>query len=428
MGEHDSSVAPTASNQRFRQQNIEAITAYYKRGIKRSSHALGIEVEHFITNADGSPVPYSGEHGVAWLLEQLSETYPERTYGSDNKLIGVAKPGATVTLEPGAQLELSAGPFENLAEAKKTFEQFLSDVASIIAPYGMSIEAYGYRPTGKACDIELIPKARYDYMNSYFEHIGPYGTYMMRGSAATQVSIDYYSVEDCLKKLRIASACAPLFALICDNTPVFEGEKRTHPVMRSDVWLYCDPDRTGTVPGVLSEGFSLEDYASFVLDAPAILVPDGTGYRACTRTFGEEYANRAMSQADVEHALSMFFTDARLKTYIEIRPADSMKPEYVTSYAALIKGLFYNGENVDYLSTWAAAISESDVAAAKSAVAAAGYNGTVYGKPAFEQVDMLFSLAVNGLDNAELAYLKPLADLAQARTTLADKPENRWIG
>ncbi len=45
----------------------------------------------------------------------------------------------------------------------------------------------------------------------------------------------------------------------------------------------------------------------------------------------------------------MQFPDVRLKTYLEIRPADSMPIPYVIAYAALIKGLFYNEGNLRQL-------------------------------------------------------------------------------
>ena len=411
--------------QKCRQRNIEAIVSYFETGIKRNPEEgrLGIEVEYFIVHADGSPVQFHEPYGVDWLLEQLNTAYPERVYGKHGELIGVSKPGATVTLEPGAQIELSAGPYRDLSNVRTDFEEFGACVKSILEPYGESIASYGYRPAGTAKSIALIPKTRYDIMDRYFADISEYGTYMMRGSAATQASIDYFSVSDCLKKLKIASSLAPLFSLICDNAPVFEGAPRTHALMRSDVWRYCDPDRCGTIPGVLSSDFSLEAYASFVLDTPAILVPDGRTFRASSRTFGEEYADTVMTVSDVEHALSMFFTDARLKTYIEIRPADSMPAAYVASYAALIKGLFYNSDTVDLLVDSLQSITEADVAQAKAILASDGFDGIVFGKPAHELLTSLLGLSTKGLKPCEQAFLGPFFEIAQSRKTLADRFE-----
>ena len=80
---------------------------------------------------------------------------------------------------------------------------------------------------------------------------------MMRASASTQVSIDYRDEKDCVKKMRVASVLAPLFALVCDNAAVFEGGPRPHRLMRTEVWKYCDPDRCNTPPHDLDDDFGL---------------------------------------------------------------------------------------------------------------------------------------------------------------------------
>ena len=93
----------------------------------------------------------------------------------------------------------------------------------VLEPAGGRVLTLGYHPSARAADMELIPKRRYRFMDLYFRGKGAFGTCMMRGSASTQVSIDYSSVPDCLRKLRLAFGLAPLFSLVCDNSPVFEG-------------------------------------------------------------------------------------------------------------------------------------------------------------------------------------------------------------
>ena len=56
-----------------------------------------------------------------------------------------------------------------------------------------------------------------------------------------------------------------------------------------------------------------------------------------------------MTDDEVFHAMSMVFPDVRLKSYVEIRPADSMPIPYVLAYAALIKGLFYGKSSLETL-------------------------------------------------------------------------------
>lgn len=414
---------PIEQTQPAREHNISAIISYFESGIKQPDvpGEVGIELEHIIVDEDMGPVSYSEPYGIEWVLQQLNHDFPQTTRDAEGDLLGVARPGDAITIEPAAQLELSAGPCEELDLARMTFESFERQLADILSPVGHRALTMGYHPTAKAMDLELIPKQRYQFMDRYLGAKGPFGPYMMRGSASTQVSIDYYSVADCLRKFRLAFALVPLFALITDNAPVFEGEPRTQRLIRTHIWRLCDSDRCGLVPDVMESSFDLRRYAEYILDTPAILIPrDETSWCYSEQTFGDIYATQTMERADVEHALSMFFTDVRLKTYIEIRPADSMPIPYVIAYAALIKGLFYHAENLDELDdiftdTDAAAVDE-----AKDALMQQGYEAHIYGHPVAELADTIMALARRGLSADEQAHLDPLAQLVTRRVTLAE--------
>ncbi|WP_165056086.1 MULTISPECIES: glutamate-cysteine ligase family protein [unclassified Adlercreutzia] len=410
----------TEIDQPARTDNIKAIVSFFESGIKDRAEKLGIELEHTLLHRDGRAVSYSEEHGTEWLLEQLSAHYTVETRDAEGDLLGVARGPQAVTIEPAAQVELSAGPFADLDDARACFEEFEERMARALAPTDVRVLTLGYHPTARAASLELIPKRRYELMNRYLGAISPFGVRMMRGSASTQVSLDYTSAEDCLRKLRLAFALTPVLSLLCDNSPVFEGAPRPHELMRTEIWKFCDPDRCGVVPRVMEDGFALEDYAAYILDAPAILSPDADEqWRFDERTFGEIYAEVPMRQADVEHALSMFFTDVRLKTYIEIRPADAMPVPYVIAYAALIKGLFYSARSLDALDELFAQVSATDIARAKESLMEAGYEGAIYGRPAGEVVDDVVRIAQAGLAEKDRAHLEPLAQLAAERTTLA---------
>ena len=130
-----------------------------------------------------------------------------------------------------------------------------------------------------------------------------------------------------------------------------------------------------------------------------------------------------MTRAEVEHAVSMFFNDVRLKTYVEIRPADAMPIPYVIAYAALIKGLFYDAASLDALDALFANVRAPDVEIAKKDLMAQGYDAEVYGQPAGRLCDKVLAIAECGLDDDDAAFLAPLARLIERRTTLADLAE-----
>lgn len=403
-----------------RDANIKAIADYFRSGIKTDSQALGIELEYTLIYKDGAPLSYDDEFGQKWLLNQLSASFPQKMIDEEGDLIGLANESSTVTLEPAAQMELSAGPFKDLDKAENAFNGFKTQLTDLAGSRDCDVVAIGYHPTMRAIDLKLIPKTRYAFMNEYLGSISMFGICMMRGSASTQISIDYSSEEDCIRKMRLAYACVPVLSLICDNSPIFEGEKRKHNMVRTEIWEKCDPDRCGVVPGALESDFSFERYAEYILDTPAIIDITSGKQQFSEKTFGEIYANQEMEKKDVEHALSMFFNDVRLKTYIEIRPADAMPIEYVIAYTALIKGLFYNEKSLDALDNLFEGVSESDISEAKASLMSDGYSGYAYHHPVSEIADELISIASAALDENDRKKLEPLAVLVANRETLAD--------
>ncbi len=72
--------AAAGQGQPARESNINAIVSYFESGIKAfgGPGELGIELEQIIVHDDMSPVSYSGEHGVAWVLRQLEAGAPGR--------------------------------------------------------------------------------------------------------------------------------------------------------------------------------------------------------------------------------------------------------------------------------------------------------------------------------------------------------------
>ena len=415
----------TPDNQPCRQDNIRAIVDWILDGADGKSTRVGIELEHLILHGDGgSRVTYSEEHGIEDLLERMSENWPEKTYEGDH-LMGVARTvegiRETITLEPGGQVELSAGPFNDLFTALEVLDDFEDELNGLLAPVDQLAVLMGYSPIEKAGEIELIPKKRYELMDKHFAEIGPYGTCMMRGTASTQISIDFANRKEAIRKMRLAYAAAPIIAMMCDNTVMFEGELREHYLVRTEIWNAVDQDRCGIVPGVLEEGWTLDKYAEWILDTPAIVVHDEEG-NTCgdDRTFGEIYAEKPMTEADVEHAISMVFPDVRLKQYLEFRVADALPVKYAAALAALIKGCFYADSALDAMDELFAGVTRKDVILAKMALMAEGYEAKVYGKKAWQIAEQMNIIAKLNLTKDERDILEPLTTYVFSHVTLAE--------
>lgn len=403
------------------ENHVESMVNFYKSGIKSNSQKLGVELEYTLVYDDNSQVKYFDEFGQKWLMENMLEFYPEKILDEQKNLIGIKNERDSITLEPAGQFELSAGPFEKLEEVFEAFETFQKRVNALAEPHGIKMLAIGYHPKCKAEELVIIPKVRYELMTKYFLKNSPKGIRMMRGTGSTQVSIDYSSEADCIRKLRLAYVLTPLFAILCDNTPMFEGEKRTHHIMRTQVWEDCDPRRCGAMPGIFEDSFSFEKCAELVLNTQAMFEMDGNDGHLTNKTTSEVYGDKEMSNDDCAAACSHLFNDVRLKNFIEIRPADALPTNMEVAYVALIKGIFYSEEALSSIEDYFGPQSESSFEEAKRNLEEKGLSGEVYGMPATTACKKLLDVARLGLDKDEKKYLEPLFDVVSNKKTLADE-------
>ncbi len=413
----------------YEQENRKAIVAYFNKGAKGANPlgALGVEVEHFVvTDPECAPVPYEGADGgfgVRDVLAFLASHYPEQSFGKDGDLIGLASEEASITLEPAAQVEISIAPYSSIARILQAYQGFRRLIDPFLAEHGCKLFVAGYHPTAKALDLPLIPKQRYRFMNEYFQTIGTHGERMMRASASTQVSVDFRDEADAIRKMRVAQALAPILCAMTSNTAVFEAEP-AKPLARFALWREVDNDRCGSVPGLFEPGFGFEEYADWILRTCPIFVtrpaandPEGESLRP---VFGqsayEAYGDAPMGEADVEHALSMFWPDVRLKRFVEIRPADSLPAEYMAGYAALVKGLFYSDSSLARIEqefgveqgVWP--LTDESANAALAAIQAQGSGAVISGKTLAAWEDLLLQLAAEALPEEEQGYLAALAE------------------
>lgn len=166
------------------------------------------------------------------------------------------------------------------------------------------------------------------------------------------------------------------------------------------------------------EDFGFRTYAEDIYNKPPILIKEGTQTYACgQKTIKELYQEKELSVPEIEHLISMFFPDVRLKQYLEIRPADSLPLPLAMAYVELVKGIFYNRETLDFLSRHFKVTSSQEIEDAKNSLMEKGFDGLIYGHRAAELSDLLFEKVRGGMTAEELARLQPLYELASQRKT-----------
>ncbi len=338
----------------IRSNYIKQISAHLEENeTEPEDFRLGLEIEHLLVRrSDCRSVTFQEERGIADIFEILTDWGWKACEKSGDRILCLVKGEDEFNLEPGGQIEFSFGPKTSIAEIQQCYLDICRDLIPILNKFDYSLLNLGYHPVTRIDEIPLLPKDRYHHMYHHFKSRGRYAHNMMKGTASTQVSVDYRNPEDFSKKLRVASWLSPIFYAIFDNSPIFEGRREKEWGLRFRIWDRCDRDRCGILPGLFSKDtYSYQDYASYIIDLPAIYNPDDKEEYLGNLSFAAFYqrlGRRELMPEDFEHMLSFAFNDVRAKEYLEIRMADSLPYPLFFGYLALIKGLFYHQENLDY--------------------------------------------------------------------------------
>lgn len=398
----------------YKQQVYELVNYFRKHEKEERDFSIGVEFEHFIIDKNTlRTISYYGTGGVEETLKELEKQGWQGNYEGDY-LLGLDNNNKHITLEPGSQMELSISPQKDIQDLEKEYLSFLTEILPILEKKNQGLIAIGYHPISKIQDIKMIPKERYNYMYEYFKTRGTHAHNMMKGTASVQIAIDYSSEEDYIKKFKIANALSPILYILFDNGYYFEGEVWDRHNLRSFIWENCDSDRSGIVPSAFDNDYGYEKYAEYILNVPPILIINNgntcfTGNKMVKEIFNPDN----YSTDELEHILTMVFPDVRTKKYIEIRMIDSIPYPLNFAAVALIKGIFYNEYNLNTIYEHVKDINIDDIIKSKSSVAHRGLNGQLKEENVLDIGKWIVKLAKNGLDSAELKYIKPLDDMLE---------------
>ena len=337
-----------------RRHYIDQIIAHLKENeTEPEDFRLGLEIEHFLVKKSNCrSVTFQEEQGIADLFEILTKRGWKACEKSGDQILCLVKGEDEINLEPGGQIEFSFGPKKSLAEIKRCYLDICQDIMPVLKELDYSLLNLGYHPVTRIKEIPLLPKDRYRQMYHHFKFRGQFAHNMMKGTASTQVSVDYQNPADFDKKMKVANWLTPIFYAIFDNSPIFEGRREDQWVLRFRIWDQCDRDRCGILPGIFDKDiYSYRDYARYIVDLPAIYNPEKTKEYVGEMSFAELYqrlGRTKLQPEDFEQMLSFAFNDVRAKEYLEIRMADALPYPLFFGYLALIKGIFYQEENLNY--------------------------------------------------------------------------------
>ena len=335
------------------------LAAHLASGAKSpADFRVGSEHEKFVFRLGShEPVPYDrdaeGRGGIQALLQGLMRfgwtgVYEDNQFG--RSLIALERGGASVSLEPGGQFELSGAPLETVHDVCEEIGQHLAETAEVGGELGLGFLGLGHTPTWARDQIPVMPKGRYAIMRAYMPKVGGLGLDMMFRTCTVQANLDFASEADMAAKYRLSLALQPIATALFANSPFVDGRPSGLLSSRAQVWTDTDPARTGMLDFVFQDGFGFETYARYALDVPMYFVKrDGRYIDASGQSFRAFMAGELPALPgerpdlkDWADHLSTIFPEVRLKTYLEMRGADTGPRGRLCALAALWIGLLYD--------------------------------------------------------------------------------------
>ncbi len=429
-------------------ENRAELIEWIAQGEKpKSDWRIGTEHEKFGFLKEGlRPVPYEGAASISALLTGLRDRYGWQGLYEGETLIGLKRDGASVSLEPGGQFELSGAPLEHIHQTCNEVGRHLSEVRAIADPLGIGFLGLGFSPIWSLEETPMMPKGRYGIMKNYMPKVGRLGHQMMFRSCTVQVNLDFDSEADMVKKMRVSLALQPLATALFANSPFAEGRTNGFLSYRAHVWSDTDPDRTGMLPFMFEDGAGYEAYVDYVLDVPMYFVRRGKAYLDCAgHSFRDFMAGKLAvlpgekpRMADWEDHLSTLFPEVRLKRFLEMRGSDSGPWDSLCAMPAFWVGLLYDRDALnaawDLVKDW----SEAEREAMYRTAPARGLKAFAPGGRVLQDIAKdILQIAASGLKrrarlNAsgddESGFLHDLHEIAESGLNPANRLLNAYHG
>ena len=408
---------------------------------------IGTEHEKFGFIKDGlKPLPYEGGASVLAMLEGLRDRFGWQPLVEADKLIGLKKGGASISLEPGGQFELSGAPLTTIHETCNEVGLHLQEVREIADPLGVAFLGLGASPIWSLAETPVMPKGRYRIMMEYMDKVGRLGRQMMFRTCTVQTNLDFGSEADMVKKFRVSLALQPLGTALFANSPFLEGRPNGFLSYRSQIWTDTDPDRTGMLPFVFEDGFGFERYVDYALDVPMYFVRRGGKYLDASGLSFRDFMQGKLpilpgetpAIDDFADHLSTIFPEVRLKQFLEMRGSDAGPWSRLCAFSAFWTGLLYCSDSVDAAWDLVKSWSDADRESMRQGVRTLGLRTPLPDGRSLQDLakDVLeisraglkrrAKLSVSGDD--ETGYLSELDDIALTGVTPAERLLQRYYG
>ncbi len=405
------------------------------------------EMFRFGTEHEKFPFYEAGHGSVAYdgiqaLLNAVHTTLGGSPILEKEAIIGLNTPdGASISLEPAGQLELSGSPLATLHHTRDELDAHLQTVKAAAKPLGIAYLGAGMTPDWTRSAMPFMPKARYGIMRNYMPKVGSLGLDMMHRTCTVQVNLDFSSEADMVQKFRVALALQPIATALFANSPFTDGKPNGFLSMRSHIWTDTDADRTGMLPFVFEEGMGFARYVDYALDVPMYFVTRNGQYHDVSGSSFRDFLNGSLPQLPGERPtlddwashLTTLFPEVRLKQFLEMRGADAGSRAMLLALPAFWVGIFHHQPSLDaawyMVKNWTAQERHALRNAVPKSALKTAHKGSLVQTWALE-VLALSEAGLKARALGEEVYLAPLWEIAHSGVTHAERLlqryENMW--
>jgi len=409
----------------------------------REDWRVGTEHEKVGVYADtGDRVPFEGPYGINALLEKIAEAIGWERVQERGNTIALLKDGASVTLEPGGQIELSGAPLRTSRETCVEFNTHVDLVKELSDDFGIAWLGLGIDPFHEVADIPTMPKGRYDIMRAYLPTRGGLALDMMHATATVQANFDYKDEADMILKMRAALVVTPIISALFANSSISGGKENGFASKRLIIWRDTDPDRCGLIPFAFDPDFGYERYTSWALDIPMFFVVRDGEYHAGDGVTFRQFMEKGWrgfrpTIGDWDTHLTTLFPDVRLKRIIEVRGADTVPRDLICALPAVWKGILYDDGAREAIWDLLGETSFAELEASQLDVAKRGLRAELGSRKVLDLAREVVSYSAEGLrhigefegnDHDERVFLEPLELQIEKGISPGEEIADRWRG
>ncbi len=419
---------------------------------KKEDLLIGTENEKIIYDtASYDAVEYdSAKNGMAPIFERLQNDYGWQPDIEAGKVIGLRKDGASISLEPAGQFELSGAPLKNLHQMSDELDTHLKEMHAVLAPMDAAMLGVGYHPVQNRDNLPRMPKSRYENFQNMFKarHLDE-AIDMMVCTSTCQVNLGFKSEEDMVKKLRVGLALQPIAVALFANSPFADGKPTGYQSYRSHLIQNNIEGRYGfMLPVAFEEGFGFERYADYALnEMPLLGIYQGNEFVGVFekpfKDFMEGKLDICMGQKatikDWENHLNCIWPEVRLRQFLEMRGADCGDENMIKALPAFWTGILYDDDCLDQAYEMIKDWDQEDREYLRTMSPMNGLQTVFKGRTVQDIAQDCLALSERGLKNRgiknengqdESTYLEPLHEIAATGRNLAvqfmEKYEGEW--